>query len=174
MKSNMINIAEILKDCPVDTKLYSPFLGYVWVKGIRKTNDGCIDVVACCDDKFPFVHSFFANGKYYNYTDTEVSLFPDKGQRDWSKFKVAKPKFDITTLVPFESRVLVRDNNQQKWSPAMWGYYDCDSQDYPYKLSRCICLHTPIGVAARYCIPYEGNEHLLGTTNDCEEYYKNW
>ena len=24
------------------------------------------------------------------------------------------------------------------------------------------------------CIPFEGNEHLLGTSNDCDEYYKNW
>lgn len=24
------------------------------------------------------------------------------------------------------------------------------------------------------CIPYEGNEHLLGTTNDCDKFYKNW
>ena len=25
-----------------------------------------------------------------------------------------------------------------------------------------------------HCIPYEGNEHLLGTTNDCDEFYKTW
>ena len=24
------------------------------------------------------------------------------------------------------------------------------------------------------CIPYEGNEHLHNTTNDCDDYYKNW
>lgn len=24
------------------------------------------------------------------------------------------------------------------------------------------------------CIPYEGNEHLLGTTDDCDDYYKTW
>lgn len=159
-----INIAEILKDCPVDTKLYSPFLGYVWFKGIRKTNDGCIDVVACCDDKFPFVHSFFANGKYYNYTDSEVSLFPDKDQRDWSKFKVAKPKFDITTLKPFD-KVLVRDTNEGKWKPRFWGFYDIDfAMNYPYE-----CCGT-----YAQCIPYEENKHLLGTTDDCDDFYKTW
>ena len=86
-------------------------------------------------------------------------------------------KFDITTLVPFESRVLVRDNNQQKWSPAMWGYYDCDSQDYPYKLVGSTTRYRISYEgkdAARYCIPYEGNEHLLGTTKDCDDYYKIW
>ena len=84
---------------------------------------------------------------------------------DQDGFELAPNKFDINTLKPFESKVLVRDNNLQKWSPAMWGYYDFDSQDYPYKI---------VGGAARYCIPYEKNEYLLGTTNDCDGYYKNW
>lgn len=83
-------------------------------------------------------------------------------QDDW---ELVPNKFDITTLVPFESRVLIRDNDLQKWSPAEWGYYDSDSRYCPYKL---------VGNAARYCIPYEGNEHLLGTTDDCDEYYKTW
>ena len=26
----------------------------------------------------------------------------------------------------------------------------------------------------KQCIPYEGNEHLLGTTDDCDDFYKNW
>ena len=95
-------------------------------------------------------------------------------QDNW---ELVSNKFDINTLVPFESRVLVRDNKLQKWHPAMWGYYDCDSQDYPYKLVGCVS-HYRISYegndAARYCIPYEGNEHLLGTTNDCDEYYKTW
>ena len=87
---------------------------------------------------------------------------------DFVSFEIAKKlpnKFDITTLKPFESRVLVRDHKLQKWYPATWGFYDFDSQDYKFIL---------VGDIARCCIPYEGNEHLLGTTNDCNEYYKNW
>lgn len=83
-----------------------------------------------------------------------------------NNYELVPNKFDITTLVPFESRVLVRDNNLQKWFPAIWGYYDFDSHGYPYKLIG--------GVAARYCIPYEDNQHLLGTTDDCDEFYKTW
>ena len=81
------------------------------------------------------------------------------------EYELVPDKFDINTLVSFESRVLVRDNKLQKWSPAIWGFYDSDSQDYQYKL---------VGVIARYCIPYEGNEHLLGKTDDCDEYFKTW
>lgn len=78
------------------------------------------------------------------------------------EYELVPNKFDITTLVPFESRVLVRDNEREKWFPAFWGFYDVNS-DFPYKLIGCI---------ARYCIPYEGNEHLLGNADNCDEFYK--
>lgn len=75
-------------------------------------------------------------------------------------------KFDINTLKPFESRVLVRDKNTDKWRSNFWGFYDIDhAMNYPYE-----CC----GNSYVQCIPYEGNEHLLGTTNDCEEYFKTW
>ena len=99
---------------------------------------------------------------YYSSTESSVGVLPIAEQDNW---ELVPNKFDINTLVPFENRVLVRDNNLQKWSPAMWGYYDSDSQYCPYKL---------VGSAARYCIPYEGNQHLLGTATDCDEYYKTW
>lgn len=83
-------------------------------------------------------------------------------QDEW---ELVPNKFDINTLKPFESKMLVRDNKLQKWNPAIWGFYDSDSPDYQYKL---------VGVVARYCIPYENNKHLLGTTDDCDEYFKTW
>lgn len=70
-------------------------------------------------------------------------------------------KFDISTLVPFESRVLVRNCKDQYWIPAYWGY----KAKYGYV--------TTFG-PSNYCIPYEGNEHLLMTKDDCSDYYKNW
>lgn len=41
-----------------------------------------------------------------------------------------------------------------------------DSNDCPYMVVG--------GIRWKYCIPFEGNEHLLGTTDDCDEYFKNW
>ena len=96
----------------------------------------------------------------YALCDSHILLFADQDM-----WELVLNKFDINTLVPFESRVLIRDTKLQKWSPAIWGFYDSDSQDYQYKL---------VGVIARYCIPYKGNEHLLGTTDDCNEYFKTW
>jgi len=71
-------------------------------------------------------------------------------------------KFDINTLKPFESRVLVRDTDHYEWEGAIFGRYDGNT------------FFTIGGVDWRYCIPYEGNEHLLGKTDDCDEYFKIW
>lgn len=79
-------------------------------------------------------------------------------------YELVSNKFDITALIPFESKVLVRDNMFEKWKPSYWGFYDKDYY-YSYKV---------IGGKHSHCIPYEGNEHLLGTTDDCDEYYKTW
>ena len=79
-------------------------------------------------------------------------------QDDW---ELVPNKFDINTLVPFESRVLVRNDESQYWIPAFWGFKR--KNDYTTTFGWC-----------RYCIPYEGNEHLLGTTDDCDEHFKTW
>ena len=61
---------------------------------------------------------------------------------------------------PFD-KVLVRDCIEQKWEATIFSYYDQTAEEgFPY---MCItsCYH--------YCIPYEGNEHLLGTTDPYTE-----
>ena len=61
---------------------------------------------------------------------------------------------------PFD-KVLVRDNNEDKWVPDIFRYYDAYAiQDYPY---RC-CAND-----YRQCILYAGNEHLVGTTDKPKE-----
>ena len=78
------------------------------------------------------------------------------------EYDLVPDKFDINTLVPFESKVLVRDINSDNWIGAFYSHY---------KPGR---FYT-IGNSYYYqCIPYEGNEHLRGTTDDCDEFYKNW
>ena len=77
-------------------------------------------------------------------------------------YELVPKKFDITTLKPFESKVLVRDANGDNWIGAFYSHYKSE-------------LFYVIGNVYYYqCIPYEGNEHLLGTNNDCDEFYKNW
>ena len=79
-------------------------------------------------------------------------------------YELVPNKFDITTLKTFESRVLVRNADEDLWKPAVFGCYI--DKDAPYYVLGGICW--------RYCIPYEDNEHLRGTTDDCDEYFKTW
>ena len=60
---------------------------------------------------------------------------------------------------PFD-RVLRRDTHEDEWIADIFRYYRDNDKDYPYQ-----CF---LGKWA-YCIPYEGNEHLLDTTKDPEE-----
>ena len=81
-------------------------------------------------------------------------------------FSLVPNKFDITTLKPFESKVLVRNSDVDSWCPAIFG---CKRSTYT--------LYKYATMADNYyaqCIPYKGNEHLLGKTDDCDEYYKLW
>lgn len=101
---------------------------------------------------------------FYNL-DSKVGTyaFSISLQHEW---ELVPDKFDISTLVPFESKVLVRDKITEKWKPAIWGLYDDDVAGYPYGILG--------GNLFSMCIPYVGNEHLRGTANDCDKYYKTW
>lgn len=82
-------------------------------------------------------------------------------QDDW---KLVPNKFDITTLKAFD-RVLVRDNDTQKWTANFFSFFD-KSNIYPYS---CVGHYT------NQCIPYDDEtKHLLGTTNKCDDYFKTW
>ena len=75
-----INIAKILKDKPVNTKLYSPLYGDVYFSYIGVRNNICV-----LHHRFT-LSDFFYNGRYTAYKESEIMLFPSKDMRDWSKF----------------------------------------------------------------------------------------
>lgn len=87
METN-INIAEILKDKPANTKLYSPLFSEVYLSQVRGYS---IDV------KHHGVTSvFYSSGKFYDYNGAEPLLFPSKEMRDWSKFAWKKGDVLVT------------------------------------------------------------------------------
>lgn len=236
-KKNNINIAEILKDCPKGTKLYSTVFG--------KVTFDSIDI----DEKYPIVvykldsmkTSFTEEGHYLEYPNSECVLFPSSEMRDWTKFfkrgdvvyikeanyvtdyaifeswknddytefnasifysnksgfaerKVCTAKLytkaddilkaklitfieqhyngkynpytmqvePIKPTCPFKpfDKVLVRDNEGQLWNANYFSYYRENNKEFLYA-----CMDNPY----RFCIPYEGNEHLLGTTDPYTE-----
>ena len=91
--------------------------------------------------------------------DDEMSLI----FRSQDDYELVPNKFDIANLKPFD-KVLVRGNVGQRWTIDFFSFMD-NNKGYPF-----VC----VGHYVTQCIPYEGNEHLLGTSNDCVEYYKLW
>lgn len=123
------------------------------------------------------IRSIISNSGYiYNVIEVKESLYVVSKNNEYDNklidFKIqdywelVPNKFDITTLVPFESRILVRDNVDEVWLPCFFGGICNNDNKYPYRIVG--------GERWNCCIPYEGNQHLLGTTNDCDEYFKNW
>jgi hypothetical protein len=94
-----------------------------------------------------------------------IGAIPFGEQDNW---KLVPNKFDITTLVPFESKVLVRNKNNDKWIGQFFSHYD-NGSDRPY-----VCIGIEGLCEYKKCIPFKNNEYLLGTNDDCNEYYKTW
>lgn len=149
-----MNVAEILKKCPKGTKLYSSLYGEVEL--VKVKDNEIYPIVASCLEFENYIMKFDKDGK--NMTaHKEPTLFPSKTQRDWNKFGTndqstdQKPKIE---LKPFD-KVLVRDSNYGKWECDIFNHID----DGIYNCFRSYWYQ---------CIPYEGNEHLLGTINKPE------
>ena len=77
--------------------------------------------------------------KYYNYKYNPNTL----------QVELIEPKCKFK---PFD-KVLVRDYPNQKWTVNLFSYYNKEAKDFPY-----VCTNGCFS----YCIPYTGNEHLVG------------
>ena len=80
---------------------------------------------------------------------------------DQEFFELVPNKFDISTLKPFD-KVLVRDFDNETWE------IDFFSRLREGKHFKCLDL------SYIQCIPYEGNEHLLNTSNEPDDFFKTW
>lgn len=98
--------------------------------------------------------TYTAGGRFYDGKEDQRDLyFGDKVER-----------FDPDGLRPFD-RVLVRDGDDEIWEPSHFGYLRADLQG----------VHTVEGNAWKMCVPYnDETAELVGTDNDCPEYYKWW
>lgn len=65
-----------------------------------------------------------------------------------------KDEVEETEFKPFD-KVLARNDEGLTWLPEIYSYYNKDVE----------CHHRVVGgMLYKYCIPYEGNEHLAGTS----------
>ena len=115
--------------------------GNVYVKGTEDEYYGIvsdIDRLATDTEKLQFFDALAKKGKLW-----------DVGQK---QIVDLKPNIE---LKPFD-KVLIRDFESQAWQVSFFGYKDRDS---------CYCCN---GCSWNQCIPYIGNESLLGTTKYVE------
>ena len=158
-----IYLTQILKDCPRGTRLYTPLAGKVYLVDIKDKNEYQITV----EDKDFKELTFDYKGRCFTeFKDGECLLFPAIDQRDWSKFKVEKPKFDPKTLQPF-TKVLARNFNDQIWHADMFSHVETDEDGSYYIVIK--------NDNYLMVIPYnDDTKHLVGTSLEAPEYYKYW
>ena len=156
----------------------------VFMKGIKDGYANCIFILRSeykDGDERTFYYAFYnADDKFtiaeYGYTRVHYSLRPatdsEKQQlfdalakkgKTWDAEKKQivdlKPKFD--ELKPFDN-VLVRHQKTEEWSANIFSHTDKTDEYLDY-----VCVNG----RWEFCIPYEGNESLLGTTKDVEDRY---
>ena len=158
-----IDLTKILDGCPAGTTFYHVVLGKVAFKGVE---EGEYPIRLEPIDRFRQI-LLTKDGKLWSIYNGECILFPSKDQRDWSKFvrfwdKPKVKKFDPKTLQPFD-KLLVRPHPCAHWRPDF----------YVFMINSTV--RTIGGCDSRMCIPYnDDTKYLVGTTQDCPEYYKWW
>ena len=160
-----LDLTKILEGCPIGTEFYHSKYGRVYFLCINTNYIYPIRFTTFNDSKERGVTCEGICNIYYN---GECVFFPSKDQRDWSKFERFwdKPKverFDPKTLQPFD-KVLVRDDDCY-WTADLFSHID---EGINVRIC-CSCFRW------RQCIPYnEETKHLVGTKEDCPEFYKWW
>ena len=80
-----MNIAEILKDAPKGTRLFSPLFGEVRLESVSG------DMIEVRIEGA--VTTFYKDGRYYrSYFNGECLLFPSKDERNWDNVRFLKDK----------------------------------------------------------------------------------
>ena len=160
-----IDLTKILDGCPEGTEFYSIIFGNV--PFIRINHHDPLPIVIITGQG---LMGLTADGRYFNQYDGECTLFPSKDQRDWSKFerfwdKPKVEKFDPKTLQPFD-RILARDYGNDIWTACLYSHHATELDD-DWFVCENIYWH--------FVIPYnDDTKHLVGTKEDCPEYYKWW
>ena len=135
---------------------------YYAFHALQTNNTGVID----CHTTLPCAWTFF-EGKMNFATDSEKQqLFGAlaKEGKAWDAKK--KMLVELKTKIEFKpfDKVLVRNTDTEEWFPGFFEKFD-RTWNYPYHIMN---LRSMTDFSFKQCIPYEGNEHLLGTTKDVE------
>lgn len=116
-----------------------------WVCGLLEDGDFCTNII----------HPSEWCPCFYTFATKEVKdkLFEamDKAGYTWDGETLKKR----SQFKPFD-KVLVRDAESEKWACTLYSHFEPSS----------IFHHVTTSSAYKMCIPFEGNEHLVGTTKN--------
>ena len=160
-----LDLTKILEGCPKGIDFYHTVYGTVLFNSIDLDSEYPIRFIVGKNE----VNSVTKSGLAISDYKGECVLLPSKDQRDWSKFerfwdKSKVERFDPKTLQPFD-KVLAKDGFSSKWTCTFFSHMDNDVS-FPVYCS---------GGYFKVCIPYnEETKHLVGTKEDCPEFYKWW
>lgn len=148
-----INIAEILKDCPKGTKLYSPLCGECYFDTVTQdpaTKEYTI-FIAVSSVKITFTEC----GRYFSPDKGECLLFPSKDCRTWENFKAPWQHKNFEA----GQKVLVKTDffdavKREAWCLDIYSHFDTINNVH-YLIGGRDCEDSDI-------LSYEHNESLLG------------
>lgn len=151
---------------------------YTWVCYLKSFENGKVLVhgSVCLDDSIRHLNK--TNEYLCDIIDITDIHIADKADKDilfketmemgcyWNGKEIVKAsettsKFNPENLKPFQ-KVLYRMRDNDTW---LAGFYNINKFNKHFIIG---------GAIVSQCIPYEDNEHLLGTTNDCADFYKTW
>lgn len=164
-----INIAEILKDAPKGTKLWSPLFGRCELVGVitYKLEEGGMQTLIKTHPIEIYIPKiihidyacFYTDGQfeYWHYEGGECVLFPSKENRDWSTFRTS---LKCQHFKPFQ-KVLIPGimGNVYYWFANIYSHYD-------QKHKVHVLIDSETVNSEEYILPYEGNEDKLGKPVD--------
>lgn len=157
-----INIAELLKDAPKGTKLWSPAFGEVELLRVRYalanseeshrhncSEDFSIECEFNAKD-YSLIHKFGTDpfGRLYRYDECPCILFPSKDCHTWESFVAP---WGHKHFEPFQKILACMGG---RWEAKIYARYD-DRWDRHKTTDGCCFEDDRV-------ISYEGNESLLG------------
>ncbi len=151
-----INIAEILKDAPKGTKLYSPIFGEIPLAKVSEDKERIYCNINMIFQENGPIAIFNKYGQLLlkpanaSAPTKEVMLFPSIHHSTWRDFS---PSWKHKHFEPYQ-KVLVASSISNKWETDMYRCYDV-------RRNMHLCMHYST-VEDSYIIPYEGNENMLG------------
>lgn len=129
-------------------------LGVTWNGGDDDTH------ITHLDNCFYYIDGHFnltvdySNDTSFFKNDASEQIFLD------DVLSIKKPKEECK-FKPFD-KVLVRNTEDDKWKPREYASLDASDK-------FGLVYGTTDGCYRKYCIPYEGNEHLANTTKNLEQ-----